>query len=67
MKVVRSVTPGTMAADLVDEPLVAGARAGPAHPRSTASEACCSGKSTYLQTLSHSAIAVSVSVVTVVG
>ena len=68
MNVVRSATPGTRVADPVEQRVV-GLRALPGRciRFSTASDACCSGRSMYWQTFSHSAIASSTSSVIVVG
>ena len=67
MNVVRSATPGTRVADPGEQPVVVWRVPGRFMRLSTAFDACCSGRSMYLQTLSQSAIAASVSSSMVVG
>ena len=68
MKVVRRATPGTRSRIRVEQPVVVSAACPGRFIRlSTGFDACCSGRSMYLQTLSHSAIAASVSSSIVVG
>jgi hypothetical protein len=67
MKVVRRRHAGTAVADLVEQDVVAFAGPGLFIRFNTGSDACCSGRSMYLQTFSHSAIAASVASSIVVG